>query len=250
MTAVGYIESPHLPQGRVGLLVLGGRYRGELERPLSQLGVSALWLPDNTRVDGRLAGHADLVLFHAGGRRVVSSGGDILRPQLEELGFEVMPSARGLAPRYPADAGLNGCLIGKRFIHNTSVSDGAVLSALPPDTELLNVRQGYAKCSVCVVDSQSIITSDEGIARAAEGAGLQVLRISPGYVELPGFSCGFIGGASFKLAPDLMAFTGRLDRHLDWVKIGEFLYIRGISITFLTDRPAFDIGSAVPLTEV
>lgn len=47
-----------------------------------------------------------------------------------------------------------------------------------------------------------------------------------------------------------MAFTGRLDRHPDWVKIGEFLYIRGISITFLTDRPAFDIGSAVPLTEV
>ena len=134
------------------------------------------------------------------------------------------------------------------FFHRLDASSPEALANLPAGLETVNIAQGYAKCSVCVVDGRSVITADRGIAKAALSAGLDVLTVTPGYIELEGFDCGFIGGASFKLAPDVMAFTGTLDGHPDRDAIISFLAVRGIKPLFLTGRPAFDIGSALPLT--
>lgn len=81
------IKTPHLPQGKVGLAAFGAKYREILEKPLQNLGITPLWLPDNEAVDPRLAGHADLMLLHLGGARVVTSCGgeipaDAYRPRL------------------------------------------------------------------------------------------------------------------------------------------------------------------------
>lgn len=73
-----------------------------------------------------------------------------------------------------------------------------------------------------------------------------MLRIRPGYIELAGFDTGFIGGAAFRISERALAFTGRLDSHPDRADIEAFLRSRGIEPVYLTDRPAFDIGSAVP----
>ena len=111
------------------------------------------------------------------------------------------------------------------------------------------MRQGYAKCCACVVNEGAMITSDTGIAKAAARHGVDVLRIRPGYIELAGFDTGFIGGTAFRISERALAFTGRLDAHPDRADIEAFLRSRGIEPVYLTDRPAFDIGSAVPLTE-
>ena len=50
--------------------------------------------------------------------------------------------------------------------------------------ELIDVPQGYSKCSTVVLDERSIITYDRGIIKACEGRGLEVLEIRPGFVEL------------------------------------------------------------------
>lgn len=67
-----FIETPHLPQGKVGLCALGEKYRENLEKPLKNLGMTPFWLPENRAVDPRLSGHADLVLLHLGGNRVLT----------------------------------------------------------------------------------------------------------------------------------------------------------------------------------
>ena len=46
-----------------------------------------------------------------------------------------------------------------------------------------------------------------------------------------------------------MAFTGRMDTHPDWDAIEHFLRCKGIEPVLLTEEVAFDIGSALPLTE-
>ena len=102
---------------------------------------------------------------------------------------------------YPRDCALNACIAGGRFFHRLDASSPEALANLPAGLETVNIAQGYAKCSVCVVDGRSVITADRGIAKAALSAGLDVLTVTPGYIELEGFDCGFIGGASFKLAP-------------------------------------------------
>ena len=113
----------------------------------------------------------------------------------------------------------------------------------------MSVRQGYSRCAVCTVDADSIITADRGIAVAAESNGMHVLLIRPGYIRLEGYPYGFIGGASCKLASDKLAFTGSLDIHPDREAILGFLSERGISPVYLSQEPAFDIGSMIPLFE-
>ena len=113
----------------------------------------------------------------------------------------------------------------------------------------INSRQGYSRCSVCVVSDNAIITTDEGICRGAEAHGIDVLKIQPGYIDLLGFDYGFIGGASFKISDTKLAFTGRLDKHPDAERIIEFASLHNVNIVYITDKPAFDIGGAVPITE-
>ena len=87
------IKTPHLPQGKVGLAAFGAKYREILEKPLQNLGITPLWLPDNEAVDPRLAGHADLMLLHLGGARVVTSCGGEIPQTLTALGFDVIRAA-------------------------------------------------------------------------------------------------------------------------------------------------------------
>ena len=241
------VEKPHLPKGKVGLLALGERYGTQLAAPLYALGVQALWIPDARFSDGRLAGHADLRLLHLGGRKTVSACGTDIDNILTKRGFDVI-SVPEPGEGYPRDCALNACIAGGLFFHRLDVTARAALENAS-ELETVNVAQGYAKCSVCVVDERSIITADRGIAEAARRRGLDVLEITPGHVELEGFEYGFIGGAAFKLSKSELAFTGRLDAHPDYNNIMAFLDARGIAPIYLTDAPAFDVGSILPLIE-
>ena len=243
-----HVKTPHLPEGRVGLAAIGERYRGRLAAALEKHGADALWLPDAPGADGRLAGHADLSMLHLGGGRLLSACGAGINARLEALGFDVIEVPEPGAA-YPGDCALNACIAGGRLFHRLDISAKAALDAFPPEARV-NIAQGYAKCCTSVADERSIISSDRGIALAARRAGLDVLEISPGYIELEGFGCGFIGGASFKLSRGVMAFTGDMKSHPDWSEIELFLRRREIEPVFLTADTAFDVGSVLPLIEL
>ena len=244
---IKYISTPHLPKGKVGSAAIGERYRARLEAPLRALGIEPLWLPDTPNVDARLAGHADLSLIHMGGNVVVCAGNDAMVNNLTNRGYKVI-RAKAPGAEYPQDCALNACIVGNRLFHRLDVTAKEIIDAAGR-LELINIAQGYAKCCICVVDENSIITSDKGIARAAAKHDVDVLEITPGYIELDGFEYGFIGGASFKLSENEMTFTGRIDAHPDYYNIKSFLDKRGIDIVTLTDGTAFDVGSAVLLSE-
>ena len=114
--------------------------------------------------------------------------------------------------------------------------------------EGIKCKQGYTRCSVCVVDNNSIITADSVIAEKCRKVGIDVLEIVPGYIELAGFEYGFIGGASIRLSDKFIAFTGILTAHPQYMEITDFIKSKGLNIIYLTDQPAFDIGSAYIIT--
>lgn len=66
---------------------------------------------------------------------------------------------------------------------------------------------------------------------------------------LDGFEHGFIGGASFKVNRNEMAFTGIIEDEAERRSIERFLNERGIAALYLTEYRIFDIGSAIPITE-
>ena len=100
-----------------------------------------------------------------------------------------------LAPGYPAEAVFNAVCTGKFFLHNLNITHPRLLAAAKArGLQLIHVRQGYTRCSTIPVTENAVITYDRGIAGPAETAGLEVLLIEPGYVLLPGYDTGFIGG--------------------------------------------------------
>jgi len=245
-----YVKSPHLPEANVSFVMIGEKYREKLRKPLDNLGIECLWLPDNPNVDRRLSGHADLSAVHLGDNKLM------LAPFLAEerkivnyltnKGFELTFSKTKQYPNYPGDCALNICVVGNKIILNPKTADSDIINMFDKHTAIA-VRQGYCKCSVCIVDERSIITSDFKIADAAKLSGIESLVIDDSEIVLDGFCKGFIGGASFKVKKDLMAFTGRLSNCEASIK--EFLKSRNIEMLYLTDDPAFDIGSVIILEE-
>ena len=77
----------------------------------------------------------------------------------------------------------------------------------------------------------------------------QELKIYNILKETCGFEHGFIGGASFKINRNEMAFTGIINDTAERLRIERFLNERGIHAVYLTEESIFDIGSAIPIAE-
>lgn len=248
-----FVELANLPK-EASALIIGEKYAEILQNPLKNLGIDLLLVPNNPFVDSRLSGHADISVFHAGGERIYLAGylkGTEFERELLGLGAELIYPDAVQSATYPQDAQFNACAVGKRLIYAPKVTEKTIADYFTNEqgTNLTPIRQGYVKCSVCVVDENSIITADQGIAKAAKHNGFNVLRITPGFIDLPGFAYGFIGGSAFRLSEHIMAFTGLLDGHPDKAGILEFIRSRGLHPVFLTKNRIFDIGSALPILE-
>lgn len=94
------------------------------------------------------------------------------------------------------------------------------------------------------VDGGAVITADTGIASALESRGLAVLRIRPGYVNLPGYDMGFLGGTSGRIG-DAVWFNGDLSRHPDHLAIRTFIRGRGLEVVDFPGIELVDIGSII-----
>ncbi len=139
-----------------------------------------------------------------------------------------MQNETRLSSEYPEDIPFNAACTGKYFIHNLKYTAPVLLKrAEELGLEMVNVRQGYAKCSTVIVDEDSVITYDRGLGKACTEAGMNVLLITPGHILLPGYDTGFIGGASGRIG-DTVIFNGDLSAHPDSDRIIRFIEERGL----------------------
>ncbi|MGN0712954.1 MAG: DUF6873 family GME fold protein [Anaerovoracaceae bacterium] len=160
-------------------------------------------------------------------------------------------SAARLGRHYPADVIYNACCTGRYFIHKLKCTDPQLLDfAKSAGLTLIDVPQGYTRCSCLPIDENSIITADQGILRACRRAGLQCLEAGPGFVRLPGYPYGFLGGAAGRVGNTIL-FHGNLDAHPDGPRIRAFVEERGLRCVDFEEFPLTDIGSVIeePLTE-
>lgn len=247
-----FVKTSNLPND-TSCVIIGKKYEKKLHKSLADMGIEMIAMPDNPFVDTRLSSHADLSVCHAGGDLI------FLAPHLKNsflfnILLEKHSKIRILdiiqRSLYPHDAQMNICLAGKNYIYSRRYSSVEIIKSLKKQGMVgIDCRQAYAKCSVCVVDNNSIISSDKGIVKKCREAGMSVLEIEQGHIALPGFDYGFIGGSGFKISNKILAFTGSLEHHPNKLEIKSFLYERDIQPVFLTNEPIFDIGSAICLTE-
>lgn len=145
--------------------------------------------------------------------------------------------------KYPLDVLFNACMIGSRLICNRKTVSKLILTAAEANGyEIVHVPQGYTKCSIAVVSENAIITADRAIAMACASVGIDVLQIREGYVSLPPYSFGFIGGASGSLG-DKVYFCGSLSTHPDGDRIIAFCQRHGKIAVSLSEGELQDVGS-------
>lgn len=229
-------------------LLVGARYRDLLEEPLLQRGFEAIWLPDNPALDPRLAGHADLSVFRYQ-RHIVAAAhlteNTHIVNYFTNKGFQVH-EAQAQGKAYPEDVSLCAAVVGDKLIHKADVTDPEILQVF--DGEVVSIRQGYARCMICTVGANAIITADHGVASAAAEHGIVVLEIPHGGFVLNGFKEGFIGGSTFTdNEANIVYFTGTLTNKAQEESIVDFLRSLDYEAVCLTNLPAFDIGGAILL---
>jgi len=150
-----------------------------------------------------------------------------------------------LGEGYPAEAAFNAACTGRFFIHNPECTNRRLSAAAKKlGFNFVDVRQGYTKCSTVVVDEDSIITYDKGIAAPCKKAGMNVLLVLPGHVVLNGYDTGFIGGTSGRAGNEII-FNGDLSAHPDFKVIKEFIEDRGLTCKWFAEYPLTDIGSII-----
>jgi hypothetical protein len=196
--------------------------------------------------------HPDMQFHHLGGQKIVclpeKERSDCKK--LLDMGFELIKYKNAVSQDYPHDIALDAARVGQFLLCVPEFTDRAILNYCQKNQiHILPVSQGYAKCSVCVVDSNSIITADISIAKRAIENGIKVLRIKPGYINLPGYDTGFIGGCCGKISRNKLFVCGDLKHHPDYYEFLAFLAERKITIEMLGGEQLTDIGGLIPLIE-
>ena len=266
------LQVPNLPQNHVQTVLIGKPYAKELSGELSLLGITCLTVPSVGELAAPIRGHTDMIAHHLGGNDILlcknlitqdckalevyspqGETSDIYCSKAKELycnKFKVVYGEKGLESEYPFNISYNLLRMGNVAFHSKKHTDQTLLRELnDKNIKIVPVRQGYSKCAVCIVDEKSAITSDKGMYCALREHQIECLLIEQGYIDLPGYDSGMIGGATGLIGKNTLAFTGYIAAHPDFERIQRFLDSRSIKPVYLTDRKIFDVGSIIPLEE-
>lgn len=242
-----FISNPNLPQSKVKTVIIG-------ENPtvielLNKLGTEIITLKNNINIQTPVQAHADMTVLHLGDGRFLSYDDEITQ-KLKKMGAVCRIPQKKQQPNYPQDIALNCLIIGNFIICNTRYcADEIIEYASANNKKIINTSQGYARCSVAVIDENSVITADKDIAEKMSGEGFDVLRINPGYISLPGYNYGFIGGCCGKIDKDKILFCGDIETRPDAKRITDFIKSKKIEIITAGSGELFDFGGFITIFE-
>ncbi len=174
----------------------------------------------------------------------VSSHADIFICRLGSSPAAPLYYGNPAGAEYPACATLCAAANDKYFVHNTKITDPALLKkAEEIGLETIHVNQGFTRCNLLPV-GVGFITSDNGICRTLSAKGISCLLISSGHIVLPGHNEGFIGGCGGIVGRTAL-FNGDITLHPDYKKIAEYIGKMGYGIKHFPGLPLTDIGSVI-----
>lgn len=215
---------------------------------LQREGLDVIKIPKCPALYEAIDGHPDIQLHILNNSEVIISknSSQTLINSLEGRSLTISKSERELTEKYPNDIILNGISTNNFFIHNLKYTDPALLNKISPK-KLINITQGYTKCSCAVVNEKAIITSDKKIEKILRENEFNVLLIPPGDILLPGLDYGFIGGCCGLISKEKIAFFGSLDNYTYGNEVKHFLKTCGVSPLYLNDGKLVDRGSILTI---
>lgn len=246
-----FLSNANLPQSPVHTVVLSGEYPQFVNR-VEELGIQAVQTRPCFSLPFPERYHADMQCLYLGqGQLIILKECPVLQDRLRVKKIPFYKAESNIASdEYPYHVLLNCLALKQHVFCNKKYVDSKVNQICEKtNKEIVAVRQGYTKCSAAVISENAIITADESIYRAAVNVGYDVLKIQEGYIKLPGFAHGFIGGCCALLDKNQLFFTGDIKRHPDYSAIKSFTLNHGVYLNSLESCELTDIGGMVLLTE-
>lgn len=238
---------PNLPQDNAKIVVMSTNNK-ELVKRVEELGVKVLPSENLSKLLIFEQYHTDLQFLHYNKDTIfVLKECTSLKENLKKYFPNVIEISKNIDKDYPNNVMLNCVVLNDKLICNTkTIADEVLQMATNDNLKIINVNQGYTKCSTCIVNENAIITSDKSIYKSCRNE-MDILLIRQGYIELSGTDYGFIGGSSFKYNRNTLAFTGNIKLHPDYASIKSFAQNHNVELLSLTENTMIDIGSIIPI---
>ncbi len=243
------INTPNLPQNDVKHCLIGEKYTDEIKE-LNELGIECFTLKSNPLLEDEINSHSDILAFNFGNGQILLNDGTIGEDELKSIGITPVFCKKIISSPYPNDIALNVAFTGRHLICNSSYTATEIKEfAQRNNIEIINTKQGYSKCNLCIVNENAVITEDKGLAYLLKNYQFNVLLVSNGDIYLSDKHYGFLGGASCRIGKDKMYFSGDLSSHRDYKSIISFLELYNIKPVFNKSRRLTDFGGIIQLTE-
>lgn len=237
----------------MSVLLLSHNSPGTIVDAARERGFRTVAMPAMPDMPTPVASHPDMLLFAGFGKLFVRAA------HMENGAFsravgEILDAAPALglsltsdlpSDKYPRDVAFNCAVIGGALTGlSEHISPAIKRCAAEHMIPILNVAQGYTKCSTLIMGCgmrAPVITADRGIYSFANERGVPAYLIPPGGIMLPGYDTGFVGGASF-FADGTLFFLGSPASHPAYDIISRAADSHGVRIASLSDVPLFDAG--------
>ena len=243
-----FLNTPNLPNNKV-TTVFADVDDFALKSIFNELSIKVVSVSRNEFLDSPVDKHADILANYVGKSTfLVDKNQKELCSFIENnVGKSVV--IENIKSPYPDDCLLNFADIGEYIICNRSILTEEIVKYLP-NKVIVDVKQGYSKCSVCICGYNTIITDDKSVYNAVlQYNNINSLLIEKGSVRINKYDYGFIGGCCGLIDKNTLLFNGDLSLHSDFDKIKKFLYDNGINYIDIKGKPLTDIGSIIPIFE-
>ncbi|MCF0148466.1 MAG: hypothetical protein HUJ77_08720 [Clostridium sp.] len=213
---------------------------------LASLNLKIIEIPKSNDIYTAINGHVDIqlnILDKKSKKVIINKNMDkSFKENLSKLNIQFIESEKFLEHSYPNNIFLNALILDEYFVHNLKYTDKNLLN-FHKDRTLINVKQGYTKCSCLPISKNALITTDVGIYKILSNYNLDILLLPPGDIILEGLEYGFIGGTGGLINDDTIAFFGSLDYYNYGNEVKKFLKKHNVTPIYLSNMKLHDRGS-------
>ncbi|MBP3596807.1 MAG: hypothetical protein J6J60_05370 [Clostridia bacterium] len=228
------------------MIIIDSRMRDFEKNKLKELGYELYEIKPNNNLYYEISAHVDIHCCKILNNLIVDNSINIPNTT---LGDTVLTS------KYPNDIPYNVCIVGNKAIHNFKYTNNKILDILEKNNfEKIHINQGYSKCSIAVIDENSVIVTDKKIFEILHSYNINVLLVDENinqnihlfkneYFEYSSMH-GFIGGA-FSRIGEYIFISGDLNIIDSENKIRNFIEKKNLKIIDFPNSDIIDYGGVL-----
>ena len=245
---------PYIPEKRVNKAILSKDSSDEICKSLQDYGIEIILMEPNPFLPKPLASHTDMQMVNVIEGVLIYAPGISEKTlyDLKKTGYDLIKGSAPVGAKYPFDVAYNCAIVGENAFLNPKYTDFVTMETIKKaGIKVYPVKQGYAKCSTCIVSKEAIITADPHIHAKALEAKIDALLIMPQHnIILRGYNYGFIGGSCGLISDYELAIFGEIKQLQEADAILKFCKKHGKKILSLSNTPVCDLGGLFPLSTV